>query len=124
MNDYLDSRTNANFSGSRQARVDELENELDNVGYQLDGMDHSDVSWEISDDEGDGNQIFVDASLEFSLQGYVLRPHYAHTGNAYVPVDENGNVMTGFQLIPVVEGNVGTTKEVDAVNDFIRDSGI
>jgi hypothetical protein len=124
MNDYLDSRTNANFSGSRQARVDELENELDNVGYQLDGMDHSDVSWEISDDEGDGNQIFVDASLEFSLQVDLGWPHYADQGNAYVPLDENGNVMTGFQLIPVVEGNVGTTKEVDAVNDFIRDSGI
>ena len=66
----------------------------------------------------------MDASLEFSLQIDLGWPLYADQGNAYVPLDENGNVMTGLKLIPVVEGNVGTTEEVDAANDFIRDSGI
>jgi hypothetical protein len=124
MNDYLDSRTDANFAGNRQARVDELENELDNVGYQLDGMDHSEINWRISDDDGDGTQIFVDVSIQFQLQIDLGWPHYADQGNAYVPLDDNGNVMTGLKLIPVLQGNVGTTKEVDAANDFISDSGI
>ncbi len=64
MNDHLGNYTNANFAGSRQARVDELENELQNLGYELDGLERSEVYFEISDYGEDENRIYVDASVE------------------------------------------------------------
>jgi hypothetical protein len=64
MNDYLESHTSANFHGNRQTRVDELENELQNLGYQMDGLERSEVYFEISDYGEDENQIYVDATVK------------------------------------------------------------
>ena len=100
MNDYLANYTNANFAGNRQSRVDELENELQNLGYEMDGLDHSEVYFEISDYEGDGGEIYVDATVEAIMQINLGWPMFFQTKGGYIAMDKEGNPLTGLQMIP------------------------
>jgi hypothetical protein len=100
MNDYLESQTNVNFAGNRQTRVDELENELQNLGYEMDGLDHSEVYFEISDYEGDGGEIYVDATVEAIMQINLGWPMFFQTKGGYIAMDKEGNPLTGLQMIP------------------------
>ena len=43
MNHYLESRTNANFQGSRENRMEEIERDLNGVDYEYSGMDYCQV---------------------------------------------------------------------------------
>ena len=100
MNDYLETYTNVNFAGNRQTRVDELENELQNLGYEMDGLDHSEVYFEISDYEGDGGGIYVDATVEAIMQINLGWPMFFQTKGGYIAMDKEGNPLTGLQMIP------------------------
>jgi len=99
MNHYLEENTSANFSGNRQVRVDELENELDNVGYGVD-LDHSTVYYDISDYGEDENEIYVDVGCECSLQIDLGWPLYFQTKKGYIAMDKDGNPITSYPMIP------------------------
>jgi len=115
MNDYLDSRTDANFAGNRQARVDELENELDNLGYELDGLESSEVYFEISEYGEDENQIYVNASVEAVMTIDLGWPMFFETKGGYIAMDREGNPITGLQMIPTTYSQQ---------NDFVDSVGI
>jgi hypothetical protein len=113
MNHYLDKNTDANFSGNRQVRVDELENELDNVDHGAD-LDHSEVYYNISDYGEDDNQIYVDVGAECSLQINLGWPMFFQTKMGYTAMDKDGNPITSYPIIPTTyteqnafEGDVG-----------------
>ena len=115
MNDHLERYTNANFYGSRQTRVHELENELQNLGYELDGLERSEVYFEISDYGEDENQIYVDASVEAIMEIDLGWPMFFETKGGYIAMDKEGNPITGLQMIPTTYSQQ---------NDFVRDVGI
>ncbi len=115
MNDHLERYTNVNFYGSRQARVDELENELQNLGYELDGLERSEVYFEISDYGEDENRIYVDASVEAIMEIDLGWPMFFETKGGYIAMDKQGNPITGLQMIPTTYSQQ---------NDFVRDVGI
>ena len=115
MNDHLANYTNANFAGNRQSRVDELENELQNLGYEMDGLEHSEVYFEISDYGEDEGQIYVDASVEASMEIDLGWPMFFQTKGGYIAMDKQGNPITGLQMIPTTY-----TQQ----NEFLRDVGI
>ena len=115
MNEHLERYTNANFAGNRQARVHELENELQNLGYELDGLERSEVYFEISDYGEDENKIYVDASVEAIMEIDLGWPMFFETKGGYIAMDKEGNPITGLQMIPTTYSQQ---------NDFVRDVGI
>ena len=115
MNDHLERYTDANFGGSRQARVDELENELQNLGYELDGLESSEVYFEISEYGEDENKIYVNASVEAVMTIDLGWPMYFETKGGYIAMDREGNPITGLQMIPTTYSQQ---------NDFVDSVGI
>ena len=115
MNDHLERYTNASFAGNRQARVDELENELQNLGYEMDGLERSEVYFEISDYGEDENRIYVDASVEAIMEIDLGWPMFFETKGGYIAMDKQGNPITGLQMIPTTYSKQ---------NEFVRDVGI
>ena len=115
MNDHLERYTNASFAGNRQARVDELENELQNLGYEMDGLERSEVYFEISDYGEDENRIYVDASVEAIMEIDLGWPMFFETKGGYIAMDKQGNPITGLQMIPTTYSKQ---------NEFVADVGI
>jgi hypothetical protein len=114
MNDYLERTTSANFAGNRQSRVDELENELQNLGYEMDELERSEAYFEISDYEDEG-QIYVDAGAEAIMEIDLGWPMFFQTKGGYIAMDKDGNPISGLQMIPT------NWREQ---NDFVKDVGI
>ena len=114
MNDYLESETQVNFSGNRQARVDELESELENIEYNFE-FTHSSVSYEISDYGEDENQIYVEVHCECEMEIDLGWPMFFETKGGYIAMDKNGKPITGFQMIPTTYSKQ---------NEFLGDVGI
>ena len=114
MNDYLESKTQVNFSGNRQVRVDELESELENMEYNFE-FTHSSVSYEISDYGEDENQIYVEVYCECEMEIDLGWPMFFETKGGYIAMDKAGNPITGFQMIPTTYSKQ---------NDFVNDVGI
>jgi len=115
MNDYLESQTNASFAGNRQARVDELENELQNLGYEMDGLERSEVYFEIDDYGEDENKIYVNATVEAIMEIDLGWPMFFETKGGYIAMDKQGNPITGLQMIPTTYSKQ---------NEFVKDVGI
>jgi len=115
MNDHLERYTNASFAGNRQARVDELENELQNLGYEMDGLERSEVYFEISDYGEDENKIYVDAIVEAIMEIDLGWPMFFETKSGYIAMDKEGNPISGLQMIPTMWR---------LQNEFLRDVGI
>jgi len=115
MNHYLESRTNANFQGSRENRMEEIAGDLNGIDYEYSGMDYCQVWWEWMDDYGDGNEIYVDMAAECMLEIDLGWPHFAVQKTGIVPLDADGNIITSFQMIPTTYSEQ---------NDFVADAGL
>jgi hypothetical protein len=118
MNHYLESNTDANFSGNRAERVAALESELenvdDNIGYNNE-LDHSAVYYNISDYGEDESQIYVEAGCECLLQINLGWPMFFQTKKGYIAMDKDGNHITSYPMIPTTYSEQ---------NDFETDVGI
>jgi len=115
MNHYLESRTNANFQGSRENRMEEIANELNSTDYEYQGMDYCEVYWEWMEDGHDANEIYVDIGAHCTLEIDLGWPHLAIQKHGYVALNANGEVITGFNVIPT-----GYSKQ----NEFVQEVGI
>jgi len=115
MNHFLESRTNANFQGSRENRMEEIAGDLNGIDYEYSGMDYCQVWWEWMDSYDDGNEIYVDMGAECKLEIDLGWPHFAVQKTGIVPLDADGNIITSFQMIPTTYSEQ---------NDFVADIGL
>ena len=122
MSHYLDQKTNANFSGNRQVRVDELESELenidDNIGYG--GLDHSEVYYNISDYGEEDNEIYVEAGCECSLQINLGWPMFFQVTKGYIAMDKDANPITSYPIIPTTYTEQNAFEEAVGIDEVVR----
>ena len=81
----------------------------------MDGLEHSEVYFEISDYGENENQIYVNATVEASMEINLGWPMFFETKGGYIAMDKQGNPITGLQMIPTTY-----TQQ----NEFLSDVGI
>ena len=105
MLDYLERHTNASLHGNRENRIEELQNQLNEIvqaheGDSIEGADY-DVWAEVYDDWGDaGDPVYYNGGGELTLEVNLGWPDMKVTEKEYVPLDLEGNELPDIERIP------------------------
>ncbi len=121
MNFWLSNHTNASFSGGREARLEQVRSELENADYEFQGMEFCEVFWEISDYEGDGNDIYVELGSYCRLEINLGWPAFEQRGEGYFAMSAEGVTLDNIDYIPTRYSEVNDFESEVGLDDILSD---
>jgi hypothetical protein len=121
MNFWLERRTQVSISGNRESRIEELRSELENADYEFQGMEFCEIFWEISDYEGDGNDIYVELGSYCRLEINLGWPAFEQRGEGYFAMSAEGVTLDNIDYIPTKYSEVNDFESEVGLDDILSD---